>query len=82
MTCTNVLFIIIITFFGRNFSLQPSVCNAYNILQRAVSFNGAAIASVKAIDYRIHVWDGNKDETTNLLKNSDLNKKKWIIVNY
>ena len=44
-------------------------------MQRAVRFNGIAIASVKAIDYRIHVWGVNKDEVINVLKNSDVNEK-------
>lgn len=45
-----------------------------------MGFANVAIVTVKGNSYRIHFWYINKDEATNLLKNVDLSKKKWIII--
>ena len=40
-------------------------------MQKAMSFNDVAIASVEGNDYRVHFWYISKDEAINLMKNSD-----------
>ena len=47
-------------------------------MQRAITFNDVAIISDKGSDYRIHFWCMSKDDAINIMKNSNLNKKKWI----
>ena len=49
------------------------------LVQKATSFNDITIASVKGNDYRIHFWYKSNDEAINVMKNSDLKEKKWII---
>ena len=45
-----------------------------------MSFNNVAIASVKENDYRNHFWCISKNEAIKIMKNSDLSKKKWVIM--
>ena len=41
-------------YFKVNFKFQPKVCNGcHNVMQKAMNFNGVAIASVKGNDDRI-----------------------------
>ena len=49
-------------------------------MQKAVSFNDATIVSVKGSYYRIHFWYISKDDAMNIMKNSNLNEKKWITI--
>ena len=51
-------------------------------MQKAVNFNGVVIFSVKGSDNRIHFWYMSKDDVMNTMKNSDLNDKKWIVINF
>ena len=44
-------------------------------MQKAMSFNDVAIASVKGSDYRIHFCCMSKDDAINIMNNSDLNDK-------
>ena len=44
-------------------------------MQKATNFNGVTIVSVKRSDYRIHFWYMSKDDTINIMKNSNLNEK-------
>ena len=39
----------------------------HNLMQKAMSFNEVAIASVMGNDYRIHFWYISKDKAINLL---------------
>ena len=48
-------------------------------MQKAMSFD-VAIVPVKGIDFRIYFWYMSKDEAINIMKQSDLREKKWIIV--
>ena len=43
-------------------------------MQKAISFNDVAIASVKGSDYRIHVWYMSKNDAIDIMKNSNLNE--------
>ena len=45
-------------------------------MQKAMSFNDAAIASIKGDDYRIHFWYMSKDDAISLMHNSNLIDKK------
>ena len=45
-------------------------------MQKALSFNDVAILSVKGNDDRIHFGYLSKDETINIMKNSDFERKK------
>ena len=47
-------------------------------MQKAMSFNDVAIASVKGSDYRIHFFCMSKDDAINIMNNSDLNDKKGV----
>ena len=40
-----------------------------------MNFNDVTIVSIKGNDYRIHHWYMSKDESINIMKNSDLIKK-------
>ena len=37
-------------------------------MQKAISFNDVAIASVKGSDYRIHVWYMSKNDAIDIMK--------------
>ena len=45
-----------------------------------MNFNDVAIVFVKGSGYRIHFQYINKNDAINIMKNSDLNEKKWIIL--
>ena len=45
-----------------------------------MNFNDVTIVSVKGSDKRIHFWYMSKKDTINIMKNSELNEKKWIII--
>ena len=51
-------------------------------MQKVINFNDFAIAFVKGSDYKIQFWYISKDDAINVMKYSDLNKKKWIAVNF
>ena len=40
-----------------------------------MNFDGVTIVSVKRSNYRIHFWYMSKDDTINIMKNSNLNEK-------
>ena len=44
-------------------------------MQKAMNFNNVAIASIKGSDYRIHFWCMSKNDTLNIMKNSNLDEK-------
>ena len=51
-------------------------------MQKAMNFNDVAIVSVKICDYIIHFWYMTKDDLINIINNSNLSEKKWIIINH
>ena len=58
------------------FKYEPYLCNGFHdLMQKAISFNDAAIVSIKGSDYRIHFWYMSKDDLINIIKNSDLDEK-------
>ena len=46
----------------------------YDLMQKAMSFNNAAIVYVKRSAYIIHFWYMDKDDTINIINNSN-----WLI---
>ena len=40
-----------------------------------MNFNDVAIVSIKGNDYRVHFWYMSKDDTINIMNNSNLTKK-------
>ena len=56
-----------------DFKYEPYLCNGCdNLMQKAMSFNNAAIVYVKGSDYRIHFSYMSKDDTINIMNNSNL----------
>ena len=49
------------------------------LMQKAISFNGVAIVSIKESDYRIHFWYMSKDGAVNTMKNSNLNERSRFL---
>ena len=44
----------------------------------AMNFIDVTIVFVKGSGYRIHFWYINKNDATNIMKNSDLNEKSGL----
>ena len=64
-------------FLDKNFSYQPHLCNGcHDLMQKAMTFNNVAIASIKGSDYRIHFWYMSKDDAINVMHNTNLIDKK------
>ena len=62
------------------FKFEPYVCNrCHGLMQIAIYFNDVVLIAVKRSDYRTHFWYMSKDDAINIMKNSDLNEKKWIV---
>ena len=49
-------------------------------MQKAKSFNDAAVAYVKENAYRIHFWFMSKDDTVSIMNNSNLIDKKGVLL--
>ena len=44
------------------FKYEPNLCNGcHDLMQKAITFNGVTIASVKGSDYSIHIWYMSKN---------------------
>ena len=50
-----------------------------DLMQKAMNFNDVAIVSFKGNDYRIYFWYMNKDDSINIMKNSNLNEKSRLL---
>ena len=48
-------------------------------MQKAVSFNDVAIVYVKGSSYRIHFWYISKNDTINIMNNSNLIHKMGVL---
>ena len=70
-------------FLNKGFKYESYVCNCcHGLMQKAMNVNDVAIVSVKGSDYKIHFWYMSKDDARNIMKTSNLNEKKWIIINF
>ena len=67
-------------FIEQNFKYKKYLCNGcHDLMQKAMSFNNAAIVSVKDNDYRIHFWYMDKDDAISIMRNSNLMDKKGTL---
>ena len=67
-------------FLDKNFNYEPYLCNGcHDLMQKAISFKHAAIASINGNDYRIHFWYMSKNDAIALMTNSNLNDKNGIL---
>ena len=50
--------------------MNLNLCNSsHDLMRKSVSFNDAAVVSIKGSDYRIHFWYMSKSDAINLLNN-------------
>ena len=62
------------------FRYEPYLCNGcHNLIQKAMSFNNAAIVYVKGSTYRIYFWYMSKNDAINIMKNSNLVDKMGVL---
>ena len=62
------------------FKYEPCLCNGcHDLMQKAMSFNDAAIVYVKGSAYRIHFWYMSKDDAISIMNNSNLIDKKGVL---
>ena len=62
------------------FKYERYLCNGcHNLMQKAMSFNNAAIAYVKGSAYRIHFWYMSKDNSINIMNCSNLMDKRGVL---
>ena len=60
-------------FLDKNFTYEQYLCDScHDLVQKAMSFNDVAIASIKGSDYRIHFWYMSKDDAISIMCNSNL----------
>ena len=59
------------------FKYESYLCNGcHDLMQKAISFNDAAIVYVKRSAYRIHFWYMSKDDAVNIMNGSNLVNKR------
>ena len=62
------------------FKYEPYLCNGcHGLMQKAVSFNDAAIVYVKGSAYRIYFWYMSKDDAINIMNNFSLIDKIGVL---
>ena len=62
------------------FKYEPYLCNGcYDLMQKAMSFNDAALFYVKGSAYRIHFWYMSKDDAISIMNSSNLIDKKGVL---
>ena len=60
--------------------LNMSLCNScHNLMQKAMSFNNAAIVYVKGSAYRIHFWYMSKNDAISIINSSNLVDKRGVL---
>ena len=64
-------------FLDKNFNYEKYLCSGcYDLMQKAMNFNGVAIVSIKGNDYRIHFW---YYDASILMTNSNLKNKNGVL---
>ena len=62
------------------FKYEPYLCNCcHDLMQKAMSFNDAAIVYVKGSAYRTHFWSCTKSDAISIMNNSNLVDKKDVL---
>ena len=60
----------------KDFKNEPYLRNGcQDLMQKPMSFNDGATVFAKGSNYRIHFWYMSKDDTRNIMTNSNLNEK-------
>ena len=63
-------------YFKDNFDYQPYVCNDCHDFSMAImDLSDFFILTIKNVDYRVYIFNINKKEAVNILKNSNLRDK-------
>ena len=66
-------------FLDKGCKYEPYLCNGcHDLMQKTINFNTVTV-STKGSNYRIHFWYRNKDDVTNIMKNSNLNEKNGLL---
>ena len=61
------------------FKYEKYLCNGcHDLMQKAMSFNNAAIVYVKRIAFRIHFLHRSKDDAINIMNGSNLVDKMGV----
>ena len=69
-------------FLNYSFTFQSNVCNrCHDLLMMSMNLSDIAILNIKGSDYRCIISLITKNETINLLQNTDLTEKNWNIIN-
>ena len=68
------LTIIVTHFFEKDSKYYLQVFLNECLHEKSMNFNDVPISSIKRNDYRIHFWYMSKDDATNTMKNSNLEK--------
>ena len=77
----NLTHVIIGIFLDKGFKYEPYLCNGcHDLMEEAMNFNDVAIVPIKRNDYRIHFWYMSKDDAINIMKNSNLNRIRIIMI--
>ena len=64
----------------RSVLYESYVCNAWcDLMQKAMSFNDAAILYVKGSACKIHFWYMSKDDAISIINNSNLIDKEGVL---
>ena len=62
------------------FKYEPYLGNGcHDLIQKAMSFNDAAIVFVKGSAYRVHFWYMSKDDAINKMNGSNLVDKNGVL---
>ena len=62
------------------FKYEPYLGNGcHDLIQKAISFNDAAIVFVKGSAYRVHFWYMSKDDAINKMNGSNLVDKNGVL---
>ena len=62
------------------FKYELCLCNGcHDLMQKAMSFNDAAIVYVKGRACKIHFWYMSKDDAISIMNNSNLIDKKGVL---
>ena len=63
-----------------SFKYDKYLCNGcHDLIQKAMSFNNAAIVYVKGSAYRIHFWYMSKVAAVNIMNGSSLADKRGVL---
>ena len=67
-------------FVDNGFKFEPYVCNGcHDILMMSINLNDIAALRIKGADYCCIINGISKSDAINLLKNSDLTKKRGVL---